>query len=146
MNQVLYNTDKVSIVNKFNLIHLYINAGAIPRIAKSMSTRLSRKLDIEMISGMVDISYIDLLIAEFGKREDSSKYKIPMLELLKKVKEGDKVNLPKDIFIPVKNFSTIDPFVSMFCLEKLLDKLAEKEDYEMLSYFEKIILDLKNSI
>lgn len=142
---IIYNTDKIKLHNSFNLKEAYIHCGAMPRIAKAMATKVVKKLEIPVKAGLVDISYIDLIIDEY-KHRNGGKYREGMLNVLELIKTEQKHKLPKTIYLPDKNFETIDPFQAIFLLENLLDKLVEDEDWELIAFFEQSVAEMRYKV
>ncbi len=142
---IIYNTDKIKLHNSFNLKEVYVHCGAMPRIAKTMATKVVKKLEIPVKAGLVDIAYIDLIIDEY-KQRNGGKYKESMLRVLELIKTEQKHKLPKNIYLPDKNFETIDPFQAIFLLENLLDKLVEDENWELIAFFEQSVAEMRYKV
>lgn len=144
--EYIYNTTYNKNDRMFNLVHCYEECGAISRVAKSCATKICNRYEIPILNGMVDKFYAEIVRKDYTERPNSSKYKEKMVSLMKKIESGDKVDIPRRIFEPLKNFSTVDPFQAIFLLEKVLSYAADNEYYSILRFYDKALFDMRNTI
>jgi hypothetical protein len=144
--EYIYNTNLNNKREMFNLVHCFEEAGAIPRVAKTCATKICNRYGIEIKNGMLPISESKTMLEEYKNRKNTSKYKDQMIHLMDALSRDRKKDLPKRLFEPLKNFSTVDPFQAVFLLERVLNYLVEKEDYDTIAFYEKAHYDMKNTI
>ncbi len=137
----------INILNDEYIINfpaLYMYCGAIERVAKSMSTKLIRKFNIEHEFNMIRKTDL-LIIKEYFTSRETSKYKMKMLEIIDMILNDDP-NTPSKVYEVPKTYYTVDPFKSFFVLEQLVEYLKETQNLEALAYYEKIKFESDNYV
>jgi len=130
---------------KINLTEFFFLACGVNRTsAKSMKTRICKKLSIPIENDMIELE--DLNKIKKSYEQGKSLYKDQIIEKINEINETPENKLSMSLIEGSNILLKYDPFDASFLLPKLLDFLREENNHEALAFFNREQFRLKNFI
>ncbi len=129
-----------------NLTEIFKHVGMADIVAKSMCTRLCKKLKIENDYGLIGIKDL-ITVKEYYNKSNSPKYKDKILDFIESITNGGKIStLSEDFFLPNNLLLQYDPFEASHLLHSLVGYLRDTDNFDALAFYEEEYFKLKNFV
>lgn len=129
-----------------NFVELLKLSGVSPSSAKSIKTRIFKKLEINDLDGLIDMQSLQKIRNHYESSSNKSKYKDRITNQINNVMTSSYDELPDDLKESSNVLLKVDPFEAAFILPKLVEYIRENGMTEVLMFYEREVFNFKNFI